>query len=62
MELRKDKEQRENRQLIKSSHLLELVNIFSWLDEEHQERACGALNCILEDQMTEYTATKRHYK
>jgi len=34
-------------------YLRELITIFSWLDEEHQERACGALNNILEDQIAE---------
>lgn len=33
--------------------LRDLITLFSWLDYEHQERACGALNTILEDQIAE---------
>ena len=33
--------------------LRDLVTIYTWLDYEHQERACGALNTILEDQIAE---------
>ena len=33
--------------------LRDLITLFSWLDVEHQERACGALNTILEDQIAE---------
>ena len=38
--------------------LRDLITIFTWLDLEHQERACFALNTILEDQIIEYK-TKR---
>lgn len=31
--------------------LRDLITIFTWLDYEHQERACGALNTILQDQI-----------
>lgn len=33
--------------------LRDLITLFSWLDYEHQERACMALNTILEDQIAE---------
>ena len=33
--------------------LRDLITIFTWLDLEHQERACFALNTILEDQIAE---------
>lgn len=33
--------------------LRDLITIFTWLDLEHQERACGALTVILEDQIVE---------
>ena len=39
-------------------YLRELITIFSWLDEDHQSRACGALNSILEDQITELKGEK----
>ena len=38
--------------------LRDMITIFTWLDLEHQERACGALNVILEDQIAE-SKTKR---
>lgn len=43
---------------VNPSLLRDLITVFSWLDYEHQERACGALNTILEDQITE-NKTKR---
>lgn len=38
---------------VNPSLLRDLITIFTWLDVEHQERACGALNTILEDQIAE---------
>ena len=44
---------------IEASYLFDLMTIFTRLDFEHQERACGALNTILEDQLTEYAAATK---
>ena len=40
------------------SCLLELINAFIWLDEEHQKRAVKALEQIAEDQVTEAKGSK----
>lgn len=45
-----------NVQVVKPLHLMDLITIFCWLDEEHQSRAVSALNWILQDQMTEKKA------
>ena len=44
---------------IEASYLFDLMTIFTRLDLDHQERACGALNAILEDQIAESRANKR---
>ena len=41
------------RKAINPMYLQDLMTIFCWLDEEHQSRACSALNSILQDQMAE---------
>ena len=33
--------------------LRDLITTFTWLDLEHQERACGAVCAILADQIAE---------
>lgn len=32
--------------------LRDLITLFTWLDDEHQDQACSALNAILQEQMS----------
>lgn len=44
---------------VNPGYLSDLITLFCWLDEEHQLRACSALNTILQDQIAEQKGERK---